>query len=129
MSDRRRLAALRRLRRAGLRAASSAGALFTALTVLLAPLGLAGPLARLGRFQCLQVPEQQGPLKVVTRLFVQRCHRAGLQVHVWTVNEPEDMERLLAMGVDGLVSDRADLLAEILAQRGDWPQYSAPQPS
>lgn len=118
-SDRRRLAALRRLSRP---VASSAGAVFTALTVLLAPLGLAGMLARLGHYQCLQVPERQGPLAVVTPSFLRRCHRAGLQVHVWTVNEPADMERLLDMGVDGLVSDRADLLAGILDRRGVWPQ-------
>ncbi len=121
-SDRRRLASLRILRRSGRRAASSAGAVFTALTVLLAPVGLAGPLARLGRYQCLQVPERQGPLKVVTRAFLRRCHAAGLQVHVWTVNLPADMARLLDEGVDGLVSDRADLLAGILSARGSWPQ-------
>ena len=118
-SDRRRLNALRRL---SAPAASSAGGVFTALTVLLAPLGLAGMLAGLGRYQCLQVPERQGRLRVVTPLFLRRCHRAGLQVHVWTVNDPADMARLLAMGVDGLVSDRGDLLAQTLAQRGVWPQ-------
>jgi glycerophosphoryl diester phosphodiesterase len=118
-SDRRRLAALRRLSRP---AASSAGVLFTALTVLLAPAGLAGLLARLGRYQCLQVPEVQGQLRIVTARFLAHCHKAGLQVHVWTVNDPADMERLLDLGVDGLVSDRADLLAEVLAQRGTWPQ-------
>ncbi|WAP51928.1 glycerophosphodiester phosphodiesterase [Arthrobacter sp. ATA002] len=124
-SDRRRLAALRRLDRP---AASSAGALFTALTVLFAPAGLAGLLARLGRYQCLQVPERQGPLRIVTPGFIRRCYRAGLQVHVWTVNEPADMERLLNLGVDGLVSDRADLLAGLLAQRGTWPQHRGGHP-
>ena len=68
------------------------------------------------------MPERQGPVKVVTPAFLRRCHRAGLQVHVWTVNEPADMERLLDEGVDGLVSDRADLLAEILTKRAVWPQ-------
>jgi len=121
-SDRRRLAALRILRRAGRRSASSAGAVFTALTVLLGPFGLTGLLARAGRYQCLQVPPRYGPVKVVTPSFLRRCHRAGLQVHVWTVNEPAEMERLLDEGVDGLVSDRADLLAEILAERAVWPQ-------
>ena len=118
-SDRRRLAALRRLSRP---AASSAGSLFTALTVLLSPLGAAGLLARLGRYQCLQVPERQGPLRIITPAFLRRCHRAGLQIHVWTVNDPADMERLLDLGVDGLISDRSDVLAGILSSRGDWPQ-------
>ena len=124
-SDRRRLAALRRLDRP---AASSAGAVFTALTVLFAPAGLAGVLARLGRYQCLQVPERQGPVRIVTRRFLSRCHRAGLQVHVWTVNDAADMERLLDLGVDGLVSDRADLLADVLARRGSWPQGRSVKP-
>lgn len=124
-SDRRRLAALRQLARP---AASSAGALFTALTLLLAPFGLAGPLARRGRYQCLQVPERQGPVRIVTPRFLNRCHRAGLQVHVWTVNDPADMERLLELGVDGLVSDRADLLAGVLTRRGVWPQRRSGQP-
>lgn len=123
-SDRRRLACLRRLARP---AASSAGALFTALTLLLAPVGLAGVTARLGRFQCLQVPERQGPLRIVTPWFLDRCHRAGLQIHVWTVNDPADMERLLDLGVDGLVTDRGDLLADVLARRGAWPQRRSEQ--
>lgn len=125
-SDRRRLAALRKLDRP---AASSAGAVFTALTVFLAPAGLAGVLARLGRYQCLQVPERQGPVRIVTRRFLQRCRRAGLQVHVWTVNDPAEMERLLDLGVDGLVSDRGDLLAGVLAQRGAWPQHRRGEPA
>jgi len=56
----------------------------------------------------------------VDRRTVAAAHRAGLQVHVWTVNEPEEMRRLLELGVDGLVSDRADLLAQVLRERGVW---------
>ncbi|CEA07141.1 Glycerophosphoryl diester phosphodiesterase [Arthrobacter saudimassiliensis] len=122
-SDRRRLAVLRRLRRSGAGpVASSAGSAFTALAVLLAPLGGVGLLARLGRFQCLQVPRRYGILPVVTPALIRGCHRAGVQVHVWTINEREQMEQLLDAGVDGIVSDRADLLAEVLAARGCWPQ-------
>lgn len=94
----------------------------TAPRVLLAALG-AGlglqPLVRLAArgIDALQVPERQGPLTIVDRRRIAAYHRAGLEVHVWTVNEPTDMERLLDLGVDGLVTDRADLAAPIIAAR------------
>lgn len=118
-SDRRRLQCLNRLSR---RTASSGGSLATAAMLLLSPLGLGRTIARLGRFQCLQVPLRFRMLPVVTPGFLRRCHRAGVKVHVWTVNEKELMEGLLDLGVDGLVSDRADVLAAVLADRGAWPQ-------
>ncbi|MFT4212116.1 MAG: glycerophosphodiester phosphodiesterase family protein [Microbacterium sp.] len=64
----------------------------------------------------VQVPERRGPLRVVTRRLVDAVHAAGTEVHVWTVNDVEDMRRLVALGVDGIVTDRADLaLAELPA--------------
>ena len=120
-SDRRRLQCLRKLNRP---AASSAGSLGTALLLLLSPLGLGRAVARVGRFQCVQVPLRFGFLPVVTSAFLRRCHRAGVQVHVWTINEKALMEELLDLGVDGLVSDRADDLAAVLTSRGAWPQGS-----
>ena len=120
-SDTRRLDCLRRLSRP---AASSAGSFGTAAVVLLSPLGLSRFLARLGRFQAVQVPVRFRGLPVVRPAFVRRCHEAGIQVHVWTVNERPRMETLLDLGVDGLVSDSADMLAEVLSGRGAWPQGS-----
>ncbi len=78
--------------------------------------------ARLGRpvvgaADAYQVPERSGPLRVVVDRFVEAAHRAGKQVHVWVVNDPADMHRLLGLGVDGIVTDRADLLLEVLAER------------
>lgn len=69
---------------------------------------------------CLQVPERHGAVRVVTRRTVQAAHAAGVQVHVWTINDAADMHRLLDLGVDGLVSDRADVLREVLRERGRW---------
>jgi glycerophosphoryl diester phosphodiesterase len=57
----------------------------------------------------LQVPERQGRLRVVTPRLVAAAHRHGVEVHVWTVNDPGDMRRLVETGVDGIVTDRADV--------------------
>lgn len=115
-----------RVRRAlSRRVATSGGWVVTALIVLLGPLGL---MQRLGRrsteIDCVQVPISQGRIRVVTPGFVRRCHRAGLQVHVWVVDEPEEMRRLLDMGVDGLMTDDAAALAQFMAERDGavWPQ-------
>ena len=66
----------------------------------------------------LQVPARFGDIDVVNESFVEAAHGAQLAVHVWTVNEREEMTRLLDLGVDGLVSDRPTLLAEVLRERG-----------
>ena len=59
-------------------------------------------------------------LAVVTAALVARVHRMGKAIHVWTINEPEDMERLIDLGVDGIITDRPDLLKEILLRRDLW---------
>jgi len=118
-SDRRRREILRLLDRP---TASSAGMTVNALLKIAAPLGLAGPVARAARVHALQVPETYRGVRVVTEGFVRRCQDAGLQVHVWTVNDRAGMDRLLELGVDGLVSDAADVLAECLRDRDAWPQ-------
>jgi glycerophosphoryl diester phosphodiesterase len=65
-----------------------------------------------------QVPERQGDLVVVDERFVAAAHRAGKAVHVWTVNDTESMERLLDLGVDGIISDVPTTLCAVLAGRG-----------
>jgi glycerophosphoryl diester phosphodiesterase len=56
-----------------------------------------------------QVPEFAGSLRVVSRRFIRHAHRAGLEVQLWTIDEPADMERLLEWGADALISNRPDL--------------------
>ncbi|MFG2297940.1 glycerophosphodiester phosphodiesterase [Streptomyces sp. NPDC048603] len=67
-----------------------------------------------------QVPESQGGIRVVDGRFVRTAHERGLQVHVWTVNEPQRMEALLDLGVDGIMTDRIDILRTVLDRRGAW---------
>ncbi|MFI5619051.1 glycerophosphodiester phosphodiesterase family protein [Streptomyces sp. NPDC051567] len=67
-----------------------------------------------------QVPQYQAGVRVVDRRFVRTAHERGLQVHVWTVNEPRRMEELLDLGVDGIMTDRIDVLRTVLERRGSW---------
>lgn len=64
-----------------------------------------------------QLPFDYKSVPVDQRL-VAAIHRSGAQMHAWTVNDPADMHRLLNLGVDGIVSDRPDLLNEVMRERG-----------
>jgi len=74
--------------------------------------------ARLMRpaYDALQVPETWHGVRVVSPRVIAAAHRLGLDLHVWTVDERAAMDRLLAWGVDGLMSDRPDVLAEALGR-------------
>ena len=67
---------------------------------------------------CIQVPVRAGRIPIVTAGFVRAAHRAGLQLHVWTVNDPVAMRELLELGVDGVMTDRPRVLRDVLAARG-----------
>ena len=84
------------------------------------PSGRAARLLTRGRVAALQVPHRRGPVPVVTRELVRRAHAARAHVHVWTVDDPAEMEELLDLGVDGLITDRTDLLKDVLVRRGAW---------
>ncbi|GCE75685.1 glycerophosphodiester phosphodiesterase [Cellulomonas biazotea] len=67
-----------------------------------------------------QVPWRWRGRQVLTARHVDTAHRAGRLVHVWTVNDEADMTTLLDLGVDGLITDRADVLRDVLRARGTW---------
>ena len=64
--------------------------------------------------QALQVPESIGALQVVSKDFVEAAHKRNLKVHVWTINETADMQRILELGVDGIMTDYPDRLLDLL---------------
>jgi glycerophosphoryl diester phosphodiesterase len=68
-------------------------------------------------YQAFQVPETSGGTRVVSPRFVQLAHKSGVAVHVWTVDEPKDIRRLLDWGVDGIISDRPDVAVQVVR---DW---------
>jgi glycerophosphoryl diester phosphodiesterase len=67
-----------------------------------------------------QIPVRWGGITVLTSSFVDRAHELGKHVHAWTIDGTDEMERLLDFGVDGIFTDRPDLLREVYAKRGIW---------
>ncbi len=104
--------------------ATSAGTLATARFWQAVQAGTEPPALRA---VALQVPERQGDLVVVDEAFVAAAHRQDIAVHVWTVNDEPWMARLLALGVDGIISDRPTTLVRVLREAGAaWPGLPAP---
>jgi glycerophosphoryl diester phosphodiesterase len=84
---------------------------------------LSGPLAFLwGGFDagCAQIPVEQYGIRLVDQRFIAFAHAKGLQVHVWTIDDPAEMNRLIDLGVDGLMTDQPSVLKQVLVQRGKW---------
>ena len=108
-----RLAAVRRaLPRPVCMAVSPLGVVALRLGVPRRPLA-----ARMRRswFRCAQIP-----VSVATESVLRRAHAAGLQVHVWTVNDRRAMADLLDLGVDGIMTDETVILRDVLEARGQW---------
>ncbi|WP_225836623.1 glycerophosphodiester phosphodiesterase [Streptomyces sp. NK08204] len=108
---------VRAQRLAGPRLATSFGTRGV-LSLRLRSLGL--PVAVRRSAVAAQVPQAQSGVPVVDHRFVRTAHALGLQVHVWTINEPERMHRLLDLGVDGIMTDHIDTLRKVMEDRGVW---------
>lgn len=119
-SDERRRRALAAAASAGaaLAPATSPGSATVARIVATVTTGIT-PLARraLRGIDALQIPERQGRVRVLSPRLVEAAHAAGVEVHVWTVNDVDDMTRLLDAGVDGLVTDRGDVALALVNAR------------
>lgn len=117
-SDARRRAALEAARAAGGHPATSAGTATIARTLA----ALASRSARLTQraltgIDALQIPERRGGIRILSERMLNAAHEAEVEVHVWTVNDPTDMARLLDAGVDGIITDRTDLAVRAVAAR------------
>jgi glycerophosphoryl diester phosphodiesterase len=68
-------------------------------------------------YQAFQVPMASGGIPIVRRAFVDAAHRQNIQVHVWTINDRAVMETLIDMGVDGIMTDKPEMLLEMIEAR------------
>ncbi|WP_442942468.1 glycerophosphodiester phosphodiesterase family protein [Nonomuraea sp. LP-02] len=93
-----------------------------ALRAAAATSGYGRLLTRLSRsgIPCAQVPIGFRGLRVTTGRLIRTAHAIGMQVHVWTINDPARMEQLLDLGVDGIMTDNVTGLREVLTRRGQW---------
>lgn len=108
---------LRRFRQASSgRVATSAGPAETTAVWMAARLGR--PLRT--HADALQIPEEFAFVRLADRKLVDVLEASGRQVHVWTVNDPENMARFLDNGVHGIITDRPDLLKQLMEARGEW---------
>lgn len=61
-----------------------------------------------------QIPEYHGNYHLLTEEFIAKAHKKNIKIHVWTINEKKDMERLIKLGIDGIITDYPDLLNEVI---------------
>jgi len=111
-SEKRRKAATRLISQP---VAESAGSIRVLGLYLTYSLGLDGLFRRLASaVDCLQIPVRASVMKFGTERFIASAKRAGLEVHFWTINDPDQMRELILLGADGLVTDRADLARQVV---------------
>ncbi len=111
-SDRRRRLALKKLSRP---VATSAGSFTVIRLWLAAKFGNTPAVRRIAAgINALQIPTHSGKINLSSPDFIAAMHQAGLELHYWTINDPNQMFELLRLGADGLVTDRADLAADVV---------------
>ena len=110
--SRRRTRAVKRLVGPGLCTGGAAAAVLAIRT--------GGIGAALGGVDVLQVPVRVPGIEIVTERFVATAHRRGIHVHVWTIDDPHEMDRLLDLGVDGIMTDEPEVLRTVFGARGLW---------
>lgn len=113
-SERRRRAAVRLL--PGV-ATSASGPIFASALVAATVRGAAAVRAILRGVQAVQIPERALGMNTLSPARLRQYHSAGVEVHVWTINQTDAMHRLLDLGVDGIVTDRADLAIDVIRSR------------
>ncbi|MEX2423379.1 MAG: glycerophosphodiester phosphodiesterase [Acidimicrobiia bacterium] len=109
----RRLAAFRRLSGGSVAMSTGPGRSIAAFAG-----ALAGRVPRLA--DAVQFPVSVGPLRPLTARTVASFHRGGYQAHVWTVNDAATMQHFYDLGVDAVITDRPDILRDVLVERGQW---------
>lgn len=65
----------------------------------------------------LQMPLEAAGIRILTRSLIKAAHARGLEVHAWTINDPEVMERLIGMGIDGLITDYPERALKVLGRK------------
>jgi glycerophosphoryl diester phosphodiesterase len=115
---------LRRFRRLVSRPVATSTGVAAVLTLRLAP--YPRHLVRLLRDAgaVLQVPVRHRGMTVLDRRLLELAHADGRHVHAWTIDDRAEMERLVDLGVDGIITDRTDVLREVLLARGLWEEPS-----
>jgi glycerophosphoryl diester phosphodiesterase len=71
-------------------------------------------------FGAAQIPIRQGRVPLLDRRFIDTAHVLGMEVHIWTIDDPATMDQLLELGVDGIMTDRPTVLKEVLLRRNEW---------
>lgn len=113
--DARRLRAVRAATGRKGRPATSAGQRLMLALLLATALRMRRRTDRLfAEVDALQIPQRVGIVPVLSKRLLQQAHRHQVEVHVWTINDPLEMQRLVAAGVDGIVTDHADLALDVL---------------